>query len=231
MNSHLNKFATAAIVVGLAGCGGTTPPPSVQMGPNAEITADGLHRVDNSVLQLAWAKPGLDLKGYSKLIIDEVAVAYQREPQATRQSPGGTEDNFALTPREMENLKQWFNEAVVAALTRDDGWEIVDTPGPDVLRIGTFLLDLVVRTPAQDLSRQRTFTRSHGEVTVVFELQDSQSNEFLARAAERRDPTQSPNNISMVTSATVRAEVQAMFDYWANVLRESLDGLREAPLP
>jgi hypothetical protein len=231
MKSHVNKVTTAAIMVGLAGCGGTTPPPSVQMGPNAEITADGLHRVDHSVMQNAWVKPGLDLSGYSKLIIDEVQVAYQKEPRATRQNPGGTEDNFALNPSEMANLKRWFNEAVVAALTKDDGWEIVDTEGPDVLRIGTFLIDLVVRTPTQDMARQRTFTRSHGEVTVVFELQDAESYEFLARVAERRDPTGNPNNISMVTSAAVRGEVQAMFAYWANVLREGLDALREAPLP
>jgi hypothetical protein len=132
----------------------------------------------------------------------------------------------------MDNLKSWFNEAVVAALTKDDGWEIVTTPGPDVLRIGAHLIDLVVRTPAQDMSFQRTFTRSYGEVTVVFELQDSQSNQFLARVAERRDPTRATDtSLARVSPAMVRADVQFMFDYWANILRQGLDDLREAPLP
>jgi len=132
----------------------------------------------------------------------------------------------------MANLKSWFHEAVVTALTKDDGWEIVDTPGLDVLRIGAHLIDLVVRTPAQDVSFQRTFTRSYGEVTVVFELQDSESNEFLARVAERRDPTTATDNsLARVTPGAVKADVQWLFDYWAGRLRQGLDQLREAPLP
>ena len=82
------------------------------------------------------------------------------------------------------------------------------------------------------MSFQRTYTRSYGEVTVVFELQDSESNEFLARVAERRDPTRATDNsLARVSPSHVRADVQAMFDYWANVLRRGLDSLREAPLP
>ena len=231
MKSRLKKVATAGILVGLAGCG-AAPPPTVQTGPDAEVTADGLHRVDNSVMAMAWVKPELNLQGYTKLMIDEFTVAYQKEPRATGHTPGTSEDNFALTPSKMANLKSWFNEAVVTALTRDDGWQIVDAPGPDVLRIGAHLIDLVVRTPAQDMSFQRTYTRSYGEVTVVFELQDSESNEFLARVAERRDPTRATDNsLARVSPSHVRAEVQAMFDYWANVLRRGLDSLREAPLP
>ncbi len=231
MRSPIKKVTTPAILIGLAGCG-AAPEPTVQMGPNAEVTADGLHRVDNSVMQMAWVKPDLNLQGYSKLIIDEVEVAYQKEPRSTSNAPGASGGNFALGQKEMDDLKSWFNEAVVAALTKDDGWEIVDTPGPDVLRLGAHLIDLVVRTPAQDVSFQRTYTRSFGEVTVVFELQDSESNEFLARVAERRDPTRTTDNsLARVSPSHVRADVQAMFDYWANVVRRGLDELRDAPLP
>jgi len=231
MKSPLKTVTTAGILVGLAGCG-AAPPPTVQTGPDAEVTADGLHRVDNSVMAMAWVKPDLNLQGYTKLMIEEVTVAYQKEPRATTQSPGSSEDNFALTPSEMANLKSWFHEAVVTALTRDDGWQIVDAPGPDVLLISAYLIDLVVRVPAQDMSRQRTYTRSYGEVTLVLELQDSESEEFLARVADRRDPTRATDNgLARVSPSFVRADVQALFDYWTNPLRQSLDELREAPLP
>ena len=231
MKSPLKMVTTAGILVGLAGCG-AAPPPTVQTGPDAEVSADGLHRVDNSVMAMAWVKPDLNLQGYTKLMIEDVTVAYQKEPRATTQSPGSSEDNFALTPSQMDNLKSWFNEAVITALTKEDGWEIVDTPGLDVLRVSAHLIDLVVRTPAQDMSRQRTFTRSYGEVTVVLELQDSESLEFLARVAERRDPTTATDNgLARVSPSAVRADVQALFHYWANRLRQGLDELREAPLP
>ena len=231
MKSPLKMVTTAGILVGLAGCG-AAPPPTVQTGPDAEVSADGLHRVDNSVMAMAWVKPNLNLQGYTKLMIEEVMVAYQKEPRATQHTPGSSEDNFALSPTEMANLKSWFNEAVVTALTKDDGWQIVDARGPDVLRVSAHLIDLVVRTPAQDMSFQRTVTRSYGEVTVVLELQDSESLEFLARVAERRDPTSATNNnLARVSPSAVRADVQALFRYWANLLRQGLDELREAPLP
>ncbi|KPJ84439.1 MAG: hypothetical protein AMS18_16800 [Gemmatimonas sp. SG8_17] len=231
MKSLLEIVTTAVVLGGLAGCA-AAPPPTVQMGPNAEVTADGLHRVDNSVMAMAWVKPDLDLTGYTKLMVDEITVAYQKEPRATQHAPGASEDNFALTRREMDNLKRWFNEAVVTALTKDDGWEIVDAPGPDVLRVSVYLIDLVVRTPAQDLSFQRTFTRSYGEVTLVIELQDSESEEFLARAAERRDPTRATDNgLARVSPSAVKVDVQSLFDYWANTLRQGLDRLREVDLP
>ena len=231
MKSALEMVATAGILVGLVGCGAASPP-TVQTGPGAEVTADGLHRVDNSIMDMAWVRPDLSLEGYNKLIIDEATVGYQNEPTATAQTPGRSGDNFALTPAEMANLKGWFMEAVVEELTKNNGWEIVDTPGPDVLRIGAHLIELVVRQPAQDMSFQRTYTRSFGEVTLVFELQHSMSDEFLARVAERRDPTRATDNsLARVSPSAVRADVQALFHYWAGVLRRGLDELREAPLP
>ena len=43
--------------------------------------------------------------------------------------------NYALTDTQMETLKSLFREAVVEALTKDDGYELVDDPGPEVSRI------------------------------------------------------------------------------------------------
>lgn len=232
MKGLLETITTAGIAVGLMGCAGSTPPPSVQTGPNAEVTVDGLHRVDNSVMALAWVRPDLDLSGYTKVMLDDVTVAYQREPRARRQSPGGSDQNFALTPSQMENLKSWFREAVVRALTRDDGYEIVEAPGPDVLQITASLVDLVVRIPTEQGGSARTFASSYGEVTVILELRDSESEQVLARAADRRDPTLNPaNELMMVTSAAVRRDTETLFNYWAGLLRESLDEIREVGIP
>jgi hypothetical protein len=50
-------IGTAAILAFLAGC---QSEPTVQSGPDAEVTYDGLYRVDNSVMKMAWVKPDLD---------------------------------------------------------------------------------------------------------------------------------------------------------------------------
>ena len=43
--------------------------PRLQTGPDAEVTYDGLHRVDKTVLDAAWVKPDLDLTGYDKVML------------------------------------------------------------------------------------------------------------------------------------------------------------------
>ena len=51
--------------------------PRIQTGPDAEISFDGLHRVDRTVMDEAWAKPTLDLTGYSKLLLATGEFAYR----------------------------------------------------------------------------------------------------------------------------------------------------------
>ncbi len=229
MNSHMLKVFSIAIVVAVAGCASTTPPPALQTGPEAEVTVDGLVRVDNAVVPVAYRKPDMDLTPYTRFMLDPVEVAYQRDPGNRRQSGvAGANDNFALTPSQMETLKGMFRDAVVAALTKDDGYELTTEPGPDVLRITAALVDLVVRVPTQrGGGRQRNFTRSYGLVTAVLELRDSQSGEILARAADRRDPTRDTSpGLAEVSAAFVRSDTRRLFQYWAGLLRERLDALR-----
>jgi len=235
MKSHLKAVTTAGILVGLAGCA-ATPPPTVQTGPEAEVTVDGLYRVDNSVMALAYVKPDLNLQSYTKLMIDDVVVAYKKDPTSRRDSPGGAGGgaNYALSPHQMDVLKSLFQEAVVKELTKDNGYQLVDAPAPDVLRVDCYLIDLVVKVPTQNVTgRQQTFASSYAEVTVVFELHDSESEEVLARVADRGDPTTTggAGNLASVSSAFVRTDLTRMFEYWAGLLREGMDKINEAPLP
>jgi len=183
---------------------------------------------------LAYVKPDLSLGPYTKLMLDQATVAYQKDPGTRRQSPGGVggEQNFALSPEQMSNLKTMFQEAVFIALTKDDGYVMVDAPGPDVLRISAHLVDLVIKVPTEPTGgTRRQRTRSYGEVTVIFELRDSESEEILARVAERRDPTRNTDeSLALVSPALVRTDMERLFNYWADQLREGLDLVREVGL-
>jgi hypothetical protein len=227
MNSHMRKVRSTGIVVAVAGCA-ATPPPTLQTGPDREITVDGLVRVDNAVVPVAYRKPDMDLTPYIRFMLDPVEVAYQKDPGNRRRSGvAGDNDNFALSPSQMETLKDMFQEAVVEALTKDDGYELTTEPGPDVLRITASLIDLVVSVPTDRVGNQQVFTQSYGLVSLIIELRDSQSGEILARAADRRDPTRPRNgNLVRVSSAFIQADVRLMFRYWGDLLRVRLDALR-----
>ncbi len=85
MRKSLVALGAAGI---LAGCASAPQTPTLQSGPDAEVTVDGLYRVDNSVMQLAYMKPGWDLSGYTAMMIDPVTVAYQTDPGNRRRDPG-----------------------------------------------------------------------------------------------------------------------------------------------
>jgi len=91
------------------------------------------------------------------------------------------------------------------------------------------LLDLVVRVPTERTGgRSQTFTRSFGAVTLVVEVRDSESGEILARAGDRRDPaSMGAGNVSEVSPSLVKADTQRLFRYWAEIMKERLDELRE----
>ena len=227
MNSHMCKVFSAGILVAATGCA-ATPPPTLQTGPDAEVTVDGLVRVDNAVVPVAYRKPDMDLTPYTRFMLDPVEVAYQKDPGNRRRSGvAGADDNFALSPSQMETLKGMFREAVVEALTKDDGYELTTEPGPDVLRITASLVDLVVRVPTQREGRQDIYTRSYGLVTVILELHDSQSGEILARAGDRRDPTRDTSaGLAEVSPTFVRSDTRRLFQHWADLLRKRLDAFR-----
>ena len=228
MNSHMHKFISTGILVAVAGCV-STPPPTLQTGPEAEVTVEGLVRVDNPVVAVADPKPDMDLTPNTRFMLDPVEVAYQKDPGNVRRSGMGIgNQNFALSTSQMENLRGMFQEAVVEALTQDDGYELTTEPGPDVLRITASLIDLVVRVPTEMSGRQDVYTRSYGLVTLVLELRDSQSGEILVRAADRRDPTRNTSaSLASVNTALVRSDTNRLFRHWADLLRERLDAFRE----
>jgi hypothetical protein len=227
MNSHARKVSLTGIFVAVAGCA-STPPPTLQTGPEAEVTVEGLVRVDNAVVPVAYRKPDMDLTPYTQFMLDPVEVAYQKDPGNRRRSLGGAgEANYALTPSQMENLKAAFREAVVEALTEDEGYELTTEPGPDVLRLTAALIDLVVSVPTEQAGRQENFARSYGLVSLILEVRDAESGEILARAADRRDPTRDTSmQLARVSPTFVRADVKRLFEHWADLLRERLDALR-----
>ena len=234
MRKSIVSLAAAGLLAGCASAPTERGPMVLQTGPDAEVTVDGLYRVDNSIMQLAYMRPDLDLRGYTAIMLDDVEVSYQKDPRGRTRTlgVGDPNANFALSESQMADFKNVFNEAVVEALSRDGGYRIVDTPGPDVLRITAHLTDLIVRTPTQESagSNQRA-ARSYGEVTLILEVRDSQTGDIMARAGDRVDPTGNPNqDLVAVRPSMVRTQVRRMFEYWAGLLRESLDELRAVEL-
>ena len=54
------------LAIAFAGCSSASP--TIQTGEDAEVSFDGLHKVDNARFRSSWADPDIDFSRYSKII-------------------------------------------------------------------------------------------------------------------------------------------------------------------
>lgn len=212
----------ALLVAIIAGC--STAPPTIDTSPGAEVTFDGLHEVQNSRADKAWARPGVDLSQYSKIMIAGAGVEYRPGGESGRsfysRSSGG---HFEVTEDQKERFRTVMTEAFLDELGKSERFAIVDERGPDVLLIKGALLDVVSYVPDEPVGRTSIYLSQVGEATLVLEIRDSVTDAILARAVDRR-AAENAMGFTESNRVTNRAEVRRVAKYWARRLREVLEG-------
>jgi hypothetical protein len=208
--------------------GGFLIAPPVGAEEQADTSYEGLVRLEESVMDEAYVRPDIDLSGFRKVMFDPVTVTYRRPPRRAPARASTGSGNFALSDRQMAELKSIFQTAFEEAMTKEEGWELAEAPGPDVLRINAQLIDLVVSVPTRDMGRSEFFVSEFGEVTLVGELRDSETGQILARGVDRRTIGRSHGGrLFRATSVGARRDVEQLFSAWATFIRGRLDQIRD----
>lgn len=220
----IGRAAVLAITAMSVAC--TTAPPTIQAGPNAEVSFDGLHKVDHSQADLAWARPDFDLSGYTKIWPVgsgiEYAPADNRGRTSRERSRGGP---YFIDEETRARFEQTVRETFTEELQKIERYEVVTEPGPDVLMIRGALLDVVSYVPRDPMSgMSNVYLSSIGEATLVLELRDSESGAILARAIDRRAAESIGGTMQQSNRVTNQSEVRQLIRFWARRLRETLDG-------
>lgn len=218
-------FAVVLIAASL-GCGSTAP--TLQQGPDAELTHDGLARVNRSRLQRAWIKPGTDLSQFSKMVVGPATFRFKNERSSNRRRSAGS-DGFYISDANRQRLQDEVSAVFRDELSNSKHFQRVEEAGPDVLLVEGAMLDIVSNVPPQQGGRNDIFLSRVGEATIVLQLADSETGEILARAAERR-AAQSPGGSTSMqrsNSVTTWADVRSLARRWARILREQLDAMHE----
>ncbi len=197
--------------------------PRLQTGPDAEVTYDGLHRVDRSLVDMAWVKPDLDLTGYNAILVQPAGIAFRDVAGSGR---GRTSREFPISEADRARFGETLEEAFMAELEQLERYEITTEPGRDVLLLIGAVIDVVSRVPPEPIGRGGIYLTSVGEATLVLELKDSMSGEILARVADRR-AAESPFVIE-ANRVTTWAEIRRLTQTWARLLRSRLDEITSA---
>jgi len=219
------KYFLAVLTLAiLAACNSV---PTLQSGPNAEVTFDGLVRVDNTRLDAVWIRPGIDLSAYDKLTLVGAGIKY-RSVREVRRLNLSNDSEFPLDARQRERIEESVREVFSEEMAKIDGFEITMEDGPGTLALTGTLIDVVSFVPPARASNVDYYLSSLGAATLILELSDSMSGQVLARAADGRSI-----DVQFITESnrvSNRFELERELDRWADVIRNGLESLATTPI-
>lgn len=224
ISSVLRLTTPLIFAVVLVAC--TTAPPTIQTGPDAELSFDGLHKVDNSQADVAWARPDFDISGYTKIWLVGAGIEYRQVKDRGRstiaRSQGGP---YFIDDKSRAQFEELVGKVFKEEFEKIEKYELVDGPGPDVLMIRGGLLNVTSYVPPDPIGgRSYIYLSSVGEATLVLELRDSETGTILARSVDRRAAETIGGTFTRSNSVTNSAEARRLIRFWATRLREGLDG-------
>ena len=189
-------------------------------GADADVTGDGLHRVDPSIMGAAWVRPDLDLSRYSQVYFLPVAIQFRDVPDRrhTIRSMETAEAFFVEESRQAQ-LRELFGEAFFQAMESIESYQRSEEVGRDVLLIRGLLTDVISGVPPTIPGSVVSTIRWAWETNIVLELRDSMSDDVLARTADRQR-VDGPFDAGMVVAVTPRA-----VEDWSRILIERLEEL------
>lgn len=223
------KFIAAlTLIAAAAGCSST---PTFQEGEDAEVTFDGLTRMEGTIMDAVWARTDIDLTSYRKVMLANIGIEY-REVSGPYSGRAGTstsmsrrnQSEFQLHPDTRALFEEEISAAFREELAASEVFEIVEEEGPDVLLVRGGLLDVVSRVPPETVGRSSIWIDSVGEATLFLEIRNAESHSIYARAVDRR-AAQSGGTMSESNRVTNRAEVRRLGRRWGSMLRSGLDTL------
>jgi hypothetical protein len=190
----------------------------------APDTWDGLTKVASKKFDAVYLLPGADFRTYHKIMLDPTEVAFEKNwlRDYNSQVDFSRRMSDAEAQEMLGEVRQGFEE-IFRKTFADAGLQIVEAPGPDVMRVRTGVLNLRVVAPdLMTAGRSTTFSREAGRATVVIEARDSLSGALLGRAVDTRivgDGAPYRRN-----SVTNRSDFERLFNQWAKI---SVDGIAE----
>jgi len=213
--SSIRLGILALVAAAASACG----PQPTQPKPAGEVNIEGLQAVSARNFEAAFVRPGVRFADYRKLMVDELELAFRTPDREQNQFPLG------------EDQKTRFRAAMATAFGEELGKleavEVVTDPGPDVLALHVRVQDIVARAPGRRVGsagRAGFAMETVGEMTLVMELRDSQSNEILLRVFDRRI-VEGAAMLSGDSVVSTWEGVERLVGRWASRAREGLERL------
>lgn len=219
----MKKILITVAAIAISGC--TSAPPTIQQGPDAEVTFDGLHLIDNSAFRQAWADPDIDFARYTKIMPGGAFFEYRAvKKTATNSRASMNASEFWISDENRAKLEEEVSNVFDVEMAKSTRFTITDEPGPDTLTIVGGLHDVMSRVPPQRVGRSDVYLSDIGEATLILQISDSMSGEVIFRAVERRAAGDRTGAMRS-SPAQTWTEVRRLARDWAGKLVTGLDSV------
>lgn len=215
-------FSAAGLLL-LCHLGVSGAQPIFATGEEADVTEEGLHRIDPLIMEAAWVKPEFDLSGYTRILLMPTAVQFRDVPVfGTDARARAMAEFFPVEDDRQEWMRQTWREAVESRFSQEsrvEGFQGIDS---NVLVIQAFLVDVVSRIPPYGVVGSTvSYVSDPWSASIVLELRDAMTAELLARTIDRR------NARGLLDIGEVWLRTEDLLERWAQVMDERLSLLSE----
>jgi hypothetical protein len=175
--------------------------------------------VSGTIYNYGYVKPNTDFAAYNKFLIDAITIF----PNSAAKFKGINANDAAL-------LEKYFHDSMVKALT-GAGYQVVEDPGPGVVRIRAAFTDLVpvdpvLNTATTIIPQMRLLSGIIGTATgsnlfvrqvgIEAAFLDAQSNEVLAEnVAKEAGKKYIPFTDRNFDPTSTWGQVEQRIDHWA----------------
>ena len=189
MHISLTAAVLAALALVLSGCN--------------SVEVNRFNEVQNSEADIVYVNPDVDFSKYRRLLPLPLEIGYSAQLG---------EPN----PENLQRIRTVFREAFLDQI--EGQYELVDKPGPDVLRVRASLLDLKINAAQGGVALKGDLKKlaRAGKLTFLMEVQDSLTDTVLLRAGD----TEKESGEAPVDDW---ADVEAAAIRWAAMFRRFLD--------
>lgn len=190
-------------------------------------SGEGLQKIQIKGLDTVYARPGLDLAEYRRILLKPITVAFRKGWQMTP-LPGSRD---RVSPADAQRIRTRVSVLVQEEIANEliaGGYKLANEPGEDVLEVQLSIVDLYINAPdVKNSVHTTTYALSAGEMSLVAQLSDSMSGEILLRAFDRTTATET-TWAHQITGVENEAEGRRAAQQWAKALRRELDLARSA---
>jgi hypothetical protein len=189
---------------------------------------DGLVQVQSRALSEIYLRPGTEVSGYRRILIDPPRAELQKD---WLKRMNATRDVTRWLSR--DDAQRITDEAAAAMRTavaqafKARGYETVTEPGPGVLRLSPSVAALFVNAPdVASPGIQRGFTHDDaGTGTLILEARDAVTGTLLGRVVDRGTASE-VRHFNRATDVSNQFWFEAMFRQWATNCAKELQAAR-----